>query len=374
MNYAAKPCMNFSSNDLHQCILREIFKVLKAPPIEMLKSDLEASRSQKQTRLSWIESERVRLEREERSAEERADLTRGGLARVHFDALAKLERVLQEKKQFEQKIAAAPALPDDASDQELAELCRIARDVPRLWQHKSVSREERVEILRSLVDYIVVALTKDRIDVTIVWKTGSQTSAFIWRFPGRHHLINELHARRLTTSEIIEHLAAGRTSTGQVVNISLGRVYLKLLKLGLKANRFSARNISLAHKATELNRNGRSLEWIAQYFNQQGFPSTRGKSWTRRLVYELIARIGKKVETLGNLHHRAVIEARARGLTYRQMAIEFNERKIRRKGGRPWTALNVAKTCGKLDLLQHDLREGSTGTDAVEPPIVRRSA
>ena len=52
--YAEKPCISFQSNDLDESILRELFKVLKAPPIEILKSALEASRTKKQTREDWI--------------------------------------------------------------------------------------------------------------------------------------------------------------------------------------------------------------------------------------------------------------------------------------------------------------------------------
>ena len=86
-------------------ILRKVFEILQAPPIEMLKSALEASRTKKQTRLDWIRSERERLAHGQRVAEERADLTRGSLPRVHRAALENLETVLQAKEQFEQRLA-----------------------------------------------------------------------------------------------------------------------------------------------------------------------------------------------------------------------------------------------------------------------------
>jgi hypothetical protein len=56
------------------------------------------------------------------------------------------------------------------------------------------------------------------------------------------------------------------------------------------------------------------------------------------------------------------------------MAIEFNEKKIpRRKDSRgPWTALKVANTCTKLNLLQRDReQEGLTGTEQSEPALKR---
>ena len=75
--YAEPPCIVFTSNDLDRFILRELFKVLETPPVEILKSALEAPAKSKAERLSWIQSERERLAHEECIAQERADLTRG---------------------------------------------------------------------------------------------------------------------------------------------------------------------------------------------------------------------------------------------------------------------------------------------------------
>ena len=77
--YGDKACTSFVSKDFDQSILKEVFKLLETPPIDMLKSALEASRSEQQTRVSWIQAERERLEHEERIAQERADLTHGSL-------------------------------------------------------------------------------------------------------------------------------------------------------------------------------------------------------------------------------------------------------------------------------------------------------
>jgi hypothetical protein len=153
---------------------------------------------------------------------------------VHFAALEKLENVLQEKEQFEQKIALERVTPSiDESEEELEELCRIASDVPGLWQHAAVTHQERKEILRCLIDHIVVGATKSRIDATIAWKSGGQTPVFVWRARSRHHLIRELYAQQLTAAEIKQHLAAGKTSTGQVVNITVAGIQVSLQKMGL---------------------------------------------------------------------------------------------------------------------------------------------
>ena len=135
--YAEKACLSFCCNDLDEKILREVFKILQAPPIDMIRAALEQSRSKIQTRLHWIESERERLAHEERLAEERAKLAAESFPRVQRAALAKLEKIMNEKEEFEQKIAfEESARANDASEEELAELCRIAADVPALFQHE----------------------------------------------------------------------------------------------------------------------------------------------------------------------------------------------------------------------------------------------
>ena len=135
-----RQCSRFTSSEFEQYVLAAVFKVLEAPPLEMLQAALEETRNQEVARLHWIESERERLAHEERIARERADFTRGSLERVHRDALEKLERVFEEKERFELKIAIKPATatPDESAE-ELEELCRLAREVPSLWHHPAVN-------------------------------------------------------------------------------------------------------------------------------------------------------------------------------------------------------------------------------------------
>jgi len=212
--YGEKPCTTFMSDEFDRFILRQVFKTLKTPPVEMLKSALEASRKKSLHELSWIESERERLGHEQRKAEDRADITRGSLPRVHFDALAKLEKVREEQERFEQKISLEPPSPTDESEQELDELCSIASDIPELWNHPAVTNQDKKEILRCVIDHVLVSTDKKKIDAKIVWQSGTETSFSIWQRGNWGSLIGELHAQKLTASEIQEHLAAGKTFYG----------------------------------------------------------------------------------------------------------------------------------------------------------------
>jgi hypothetical protein len=354
--WETEPCTRFISYEFDQYILKEVFKVLETPPLEMLKAALEESRRKELAHRNWIESERERLDHEERRARERADLTEGSLRRVHLDALEKLDKVLQERDEFEQKIALSKqSLPkSDESDEELEELCRLATEVPSLWHDPAVTHQERKEILRCIIDHIVVAATKERIDATIVWKSGEKTPFLIWRGIGCYNLIRELYAQQLTVLEIKDHLAAGKTSTGQAVKITVGRLYMILEKLGLKPNRFRADYLALRKQAAEFNRDGRSVEWIAEHFNEQGFKSASGTPWTRDMVYGLIRAAGRKAHRLEDLHRNAITEARARGLRYRQIAIEFNDKQLRRRDGQLWTAIDINRRWANLNRLNRN--------------------
>jgi hypothetical protein len=237
-----------------------------------------------------------------------------------------------------------------------------------------VTHKERKEILRCLVDYIVIAACKEKLDATIVWQSGANTSVSIWRARSRHHLIRELHAEQLTVPEIKERLAAGKTSTGQVVNITVAGIQVSLKKMRLEAAQHSALHLSVRRTAVELDRQGQSIEAIADYFNEQGFASPSGKSWTHFMVKHLIRAHGQRQESLENIHRRAITEARARGLTYQEMADEFNTKRIRRRGGLLWTAKSVATRWSDLGRMQRN-REQQTLTETEQSEAaLKRSA
>ena len=113
----------------------------------------------------------------------------------------------------------------------------------------AVTHQERKEILRCLIDHVVVAATKERIDANICWKSGQETPLSIWRGVGLLQSYTGTPCEGLTVFEIHECLAIGKTSNGQAVTITVGSLYRIIRKLGLKPNRFSAEYLALRQKA-----------------------------------------------------------------------------------------------------------------------------
>ena len=87
--------------------------------------------------------------------------------------------------------------------------------------------------------------------------------------------------QQLTASQIKAHLAAGKTSTGQVVNITVAGIQKSLKNMRLKPAKRSIGYLSIRQKATELDREGQSLEAIANEQAWQAGRENRGRiSWS----------------------------------------------------------------------------------------------
>jgi hypothetical protein len=93
------------------------------------------------------------------------------LERALEDALAVVER--------EQRALAVldRARPAPLSDIERASLGQVARNLPRLWNAKTTTQRDRKELLRALVNEIVVTIDRGehRADVEVFWEGGART-------------------------------------------------------------------------------------------------------------------------------------------------------------------------------------------------------
>lgn len=84
------------------------------------------------------------------------------------------------------------------------------------------------------------------------------------------------------------------------------------------------------------------------------------------MVHNLLMAQGEKPLRLEELHRQAIAEARSRGLKYREMAIEFNAKGIRRRDGQPWTARDIKKRWADLNKLKR--KRTNTKTAITTPP------
>ena len=115
-----------------------------------------------------------------------------------------LNMILKEKEEFERKtgLERSGATTSMSRRRNWRSFAALRVKYRRSGQHEAMSHQERKEIVRCLIDHIVVTAEKERVDATIVWKSGAETPVFVWRARSRHHLIRELYEQQLTVAEI----------------------------------------------------------------------------------------------------------------------------------------------------------------------------
>ena len=168
IKHAQKPCSSCDGKELDRDIEREVLRVLRTPPVELLREALQESRKAKERRKDWIQAEKERFKHEQEKALEHLDRSLGESPRVYTHAQQKLEELLTAQEEFERKIAAEEANPKWLpAEQELEQLCALASDVPNLWRHPLVTHQERKEILQCLIEKIHLTVAKDYLGATI---------------------------------------------------------------------------------------------------------------------------------------------------------------------------------------------------------------
>ena len=91
------------------------------------------------------------------------------------------------------------------------------------------------------------------------------------------------------------------------------------------------------------------------------------------MVYGLLRADGNTAVSLEEIHRNAIADARARGLNYKEMAIEFNEKKIRRRDGQPWTPRDIKNRWANLNILSRQRFKKGTKTVLSKTNIVTAS-
>ena len=67
--------------------------------------------------------------------------------------------------------------PDILTESEKIEIQSLASDIPHLWESESTTREQRQQIVRLLIERVIVAVqgNTEKVHVCIHWKGGCQT-------------------------------------------------------------------------------------------------------------------------------------------------------------------------------------------------------
>lgn len=339
--YGQKPCCSVQGADTDAALERAVLGVLRTPPIEVLMEAAADARESERTEEARIGAEFERLAYQFDLARDRFEQADPRNRRVFAFASEQLEQRLRERDEFNQRRALATPRPSaDATEAELGELCAVASDVPRLWNHSAVSHRERKEILRCLIDVVNVSATPLSIEITVYWASGGQTALRLWRQAGVDELVRQRHAEGMTAAEIRDWLAIGDPATGQQWPRTTAAVYQAFRRLGVQPH--PGRRTIAMHRSRvrELYDAGNTLREIAALLNSEDSRMPNGRLWNFGGVHRALGfELGH--DRYGRLHRELLADAEQRGLTTAQTADEFNVKRVPRYSTQPWTARAV---------------------------------
>jgi len=218
-NYGGEVCQHIAGPAVDRFVSSRVMEALRPAALEL---SLEAAKNLQREREDLTQVWQQRLERAcyetERAArqyrlvEPENRLVARQLEREWEEKLTEQKRLEEEYHRFER------SQPRILSESEREAIRALATDIPALWQAPTTTNADRKEILRQVVDRVVLDAQgrTERVRVTIHWAGGTRTDAEMIRtvaklsqlsyFPQLCDRIRELAAQGLPAHEIADRL------------------------------------------------------------------------------------------------------------------------------------------------------------------------
>ncbi len=249
-----RKCSGLSAGGIDEMVAGQLFKVLEPAALELSLHVLEDEhRERARLHQHWEQQcERARYESERaqrffQAVEPENRLVGRTLESKWEEALRKQHVLEEERRRFLQ------AVPRRISDPERQRITELSQSVKDLWNAAGTTNADRKEIVRCLVDRVVVNVNRnsERVDVTIHWQEG---------FTSQHEMMRKVSS------------------------------YKQLAAVD-----------QLRQRVTEMHQSGLGAKKIAQQLNQEGFsPPHRGSPFSKEQVWLLLRRYGftKKLDAI----------------------------------------------------------------------------
>jgi DNA invertase Pin-like site-specific DNA recombinase len=285
-DYGAPHCQQLPARGLDAFVSQQVLAALEPAALELALTATER-----------LEQERAELGRLWEQRRERAAYE-AERARRQYDAVEPENRLVARtlERQWEEKLAAQQHLdeayhrflreqPRPLSEAERAAIRQLAADIPALWAAATTTAADRQELIRQVVDRVVVAAAgkSEQVQVTIRWIGGGETAGTVVR-PIRHASDLSTYAaiceqvrtgthERLPAATIAERLnAAGyRPARGAAFGVQTVRDLRHRLQLTGTRPR--------ARSRAEL---GPDEWWCAELGQALGLPKGTLQHWIRR--------------------------------------------------------------------------------------------
>jgi DNA invertase Pin-like site-specific DNA recombinase len=246
VDYAEPICQSLSGQCLDTFIRQQILAALQPAAVELhlaaaANVEQERQRLHQQRRQEWerAQYETERAARQYQAVEPENRLVARELERRWEAAIQKQQQVQEDYERF------CRCQPATLSAPEREQIRALANDIPALWDGESTSPADRQQIVRFLLEKIVISVhgTSQQVSVTLHWVGGMQTS---------HQLIRPVQ----TYQQMADYA-------------------------------------KLRARVEELRQQGRSMAQVAACLNQEGFhPPKRARQFTSEMVGIFLAKDG----------------------------------------------------------------------------------
>lgn len=217
--YGEPICQSLVGKELDELIAQQVLTALQPSALEVsmkVAEDIELERQQLLTqwekRLERVRYESERAYRQYNAIEPENRLVARTLEKKWEEALFTEEKIKKEYAQFLKE------QPTTLSLQEREAISRLASDIPALWSAETTTAQDRKEIIRLLIERIVVTVKgqTEKVDVDIHWSGGHKMSTDLNRCVGTFKQLSyypelleraaSLHQANLTFKEIANQL------------------------------------------------------------------------------------------------------------------------------------------------------------------------
>jgi Recombinase/Recombinase zinc beta ribbon domain len=212
-------CCGLGAAAIDDLVARQVLRALEPAALELslraienVNRDRDRLRRHWEQRLERASYEAQRAERQYNAVEPENRLVARGLEQRWEEALQK-QRALQEE--YDRFLKEQPAR---LSEDERTRILALAGDVTTLWNDPGTTAADRKQVVRLLVDRVVVHVRPDseRVELTISWQGGSATEHEVVRSVSRYESLGnydrlmgriiELRGEGLTIKEVAARL------------------------------------------------------------------------------------------------------------------------------------------------------------------------
>jgi hypothetical protein len=187
-------CGRITASALDDLVAQELLRALEPATLELSLRAIENVEQERRRlhdhwrqKLERVQHEVGRAERQYQAVEPENRLVARTLEARWEEALKKQRQVEEEYHRFLAKLPATLG----ATDRE--QIQALSQNVPSLWNAAATTAADRKQIVRCLVERVVVVADKasERSDVTIVWKGGLTTQHQVARPVGRYEQLQD---------------------------------------------------------------------------------------------------------------------------------------------------------------------------------------